>query len=57
MADVVRQLGERQEQRHAEYEQRHAELRQRQAESDQRFDILLQEIRYLARRNGTPPDI
>ncbi|MFS8780645.1 hypothetical protein NW837_06970 [Synechococcus sp. R6-10] len=28
------------------------ELRQRQAESDQRFEVLLQEIRFLIRRQG-----
>ncbi len=31
--------------------QRQAEMKQRQAENDQRFNILLEEVRYLNRRN------
>ena len=37
------------EQRHAEFEQQQTELRQRQAETDQRFNILLEEVRFLIR--------
>jgi predicted nuclease with TOPRIM domain len=37
------------EQRHAEFEQQQAELRQRQAETDQRFNVLLEEVRFLIR--------
>ncbi|ABD01645.1 hypothetical protein NW813_01315 [Synechococcus sp. R55.6] len=48
LAEVVLEL--RQEVRELRQELR--ELRQRQAESDQRFEVLLQEIRFLIRRQG-----
>jgi hypothetical protein len=49
----ARQLESQQEsqQRHAELEAREAELRQRQAESDERFNVLLAELRFINRRD------
>ncbi len=41
--------------RQAENERRDQEFRQRQAESDQRFNILLEELRYLIRQQQPPP--
>ncbi|MCF2971784.1 hypothetical protein L1047_11315 [Synechococcus sp. Nb3U1] len=38
----------------AEFRQRMEELRQRQVESDQRFKILLKEIRFLIRQQKSP---
>ena len=35
--------------RQAELEQQQTEFRQRQAESDQRFNVLLEEVRFLIR--------
>ncbi len=62
LAGVVRQVIARQdrhEQELMEFRQRHdqelAEFRQRQAESDQRFNVLLEEIRYLIRQQQQPP--
>jgi len=44
---------EQMEERQAEREERQAKMeqRQRQAENDERFNILLEEVRYLIRRN------
>ena len=50
MAGVVRLSLER----HAEHERELAEIRQRQEEQDQRFDVLLEELRYLIRHR--PPE-
>ena len=63
LAGYVRQAMERQDQRDREleeYRRRHDEeleqIRQRQAESDQRFDVMLQEIRYLIRQQRSAED-
>ncbi|NJL98461.1 MAG: hypothetical protein HC924_06395 [Synechococcaceae cyanobacterium SM2_3_2] len=39
--------------RHAEHERELDAIRQRQAEQDQRFDVLLEELRYLIRQRLT----
>jgi hypothetical protein len=39
--------------RQAEHERELDAIRQRQADQDQRFDVLLQELRYLIRRRLT----
>ncbi|NJK63212.1 MAG: hypothetical protein HC921_11510 [Synechococcaceae cyanobacterium SM2_3_1] len=44
------------EQRRADQEQINQELRQKQAESDQRFNILLEEIRFLIRQQRPPEE-
>ncbi|NJM00515.1 MAG: hypothetical protein HC924_17835 [Synechococcaceae cyanobacterium SM2_3_2] len=46
LADITRGLAERQ----AETQQQQAEIRQRQIEQDQRFDVLLGEIRHIVQR-------
>ncbi len=62
LAGVVRQVIARQdrhEQELAEFRRQHeqelAEFRRRQEESDQRFNVLLQEIRFLIRQQQPPP--
>ncbi len=50
LAGIMRQVIARQDRHEAELQ----DLRQRQAESDQRFDILLQEIRYLIHQQQPP---
>lgn len=52
LASYVRQVVERQDRHDRELE----EIRQRQVESDLRFDVLLQEIRYLIRRREDRDD-
>ncbi len=49
MAEVVLEV--RQEVREIQQEMR--QLKERQAESDQRFEVLLEEIRFLIRREGS----
>jgi hypothetical protein len=63
LMDTMAEIAQRQEQhkaendqRQAENEQRHAENAQRQAESDQRFNILLEEIRFINRRINPDPE-
>lgn len=59
LAGVVRQVIARQdrhEQELAEFRQELAEFRQRQEESDQRFNVLLQEIRFLIRQQPPLPE-
>jgi len=51
LAGVVRQVIARQDR----HEQELAEFRQRQAESDQRFNVLLEEVRFLIRQQQRPP--
>ncbi|NJK64312.1 MAG: hypothetical protein HC921_17895 [Synechococcaceae cyanobacterium SM2_3_1] len=53
-AENERRDAEIQQQR-AENERRDQEFRQRQAETDQRFNILLEELRYLIRQQPPPP--
>lgn len=53
-AENERRDAEIQQQR-AENERRDQEFRQRQAETDQRFNILLEELRYLIRQQQPPP--
>lgn len=58
LGDIVRAFREKAEQQDRlleQHEQELQELRQRQAESDQRFEILLQEIRFLNRRLEQQP--
>jgi hypothetical protein len=47
--EVMKERQTELEQRHVEFEQQQAELRQRQAETDQRFNVLLEEVRFLIR--------
>ena len=47
--EVMKERQTELEQRHVEFEQQQAELRQRQAEMDQRFNVLLEEVRFLIR--------
>ena len=63
LAGIIRQVIARQdrhEQELEEYRRKHeqelAQIRQRQAESDQRFDVLLQEIRFLIRQQQPPQE-
>lgn len=52
---VVKHDAEMAEYRHelAEYRQKQSELKQQQAETDQRFNVLLEEVRYLIRNLGS----
>lgn len=59
LGDIVRAFREQAEQHDraiAENQQQIQELRLRQAESDERFEILLQEIRFLIRRQHPPQE-
>jgi hypothetical protein len=54
LSDMMRQSWERMDQHEASMEQ----LRHRQVEQDQRFDVLLDELRYLIRNQHPPqPDV
>ncbi|MEN9222013.1 MAG: hypothetical protein Q6L60_15365 [Thermostichus sp. HHBFW_bins_43] len=60
MAGILRQVVQRVDQLAANQERHEQELqefRQRQAETDQRFNVLLEEVRYLIRRQEPEPDI
>ena len=51
LAGFMRQMAERQDR----HEQEIQALKQRQVESDERFNVLLQEIRFLIRQQQPPP--
>jgi methyl-accepting chemotaxis protein len=53
-AQALLQVAAQQQSRMDRFEEEMASIRERQAESDRRFNVLLEEVRYLIRGNNPP---